>query len=477
LRKKELLKKQLFATSNKEQQKIQSEMDRHEGVAEYEHKKILAWEKERRREKAKADEVAKRISELVEFNQKLDAESLRENKEEREIIKDNKILEARGSGGGTGPFPSGGGTAPLSGNVVSGGGVNSSLGTQGILGGKPISIPAGKNQVTGSGGSSRSSGEGVSADAASSSSGNQDSSKMGKRSTPVSGPISADSPASSYGKVIPGPDENDHFSGSDYHSGVKMVHQRAAPSRMRSGKMVTPGNLPGVAGQTGSNGRSGIAGGGINAAGTPMGPHAQSSAGQKGQEGEKEPGNEDEMKQGLRESRQDGRSKSLDEKEKEEEEENEKKKANSSGIRLGIDWMYWAAIGLGLLKDIVDLVLTWIPGLGTIISIVVSIAIALLITVAGFMEGDGLGAGKVRKGMARRFMIMFGGTLSEMIPGLGVIPIETAVAVAIYIMVIRDRKAKSEGGGRDGDKKEDSEKSGSRRQRALSSLFRSKGSA
>ncbi|TAK96412.1 hypothetical protein EPO05_01895 [Patescibacteria group bacterium] len=140
-------------------------------------------------------------------------------------------------------------------------------------------------------------------------------------------------------------------------------------------------------------------------------------------------------------------------------------------INFGVDWLYWAAIAFGVFKDLLDLVLGWFPGIGTVLGFMASIAIAFLVTMAAFMEGNSMGG--VQRRMARRFVILIAGTIAEMLMGLNIIPIETAVAVTIYVMALNARSKSGAGSEEVGEEsaQEQSPEEQSQRRQTLASRY------
>jgi hypothetical protein len=100
------------------------------------------------------------------------------------------------------------------------------------------------------------------------------------------------------------------------------------------------------------------------------------------------------------------------------------------------DMPYFFAIAAAVLKDISDFAFIGsLPGVGTAISICCSIFIGMMVYLGGSGEKR-----KVAKGWMKKVLALMGGTFAEILPGIDFIPVETIMAVAIYIMVLSERK-------------------------------------
>jgi hypothetical protein len=99
------------------------------------------------------------------------------------------------------------------------------------------------------------------------------------------------------------------------------------------------------------------------------------------------------------------------------------------------DWLFAIAMIVAVLKDLLDYVgIGSLPAIGTVVTLCASILIGFIILLAG-------GGGK--KQMAK-YLILIAGTLIEMLFGLNFIPGETGMVIAIYIVVLMDRKIAAE---------------------------------
>lgn len=103
-------------------------------------------------------------------------------------------------------------------------------------------------------------------------------------------------------------------------------------------------------------------------------------------------------------------------------------------VNLLLDIPFFAALGGAILKDILDLVtfetivLPWLFGL------LCSIFIFMMLLVAG--AG---GKRKVASKLVQKGLLIIGGGLLDGIPGLDLIPIETATVLVVYIMTLKER--------------------------------------
>lgn len=93
---------------------------------------------------------------------------------------------------------------------------------------------------------------------------------------------------------------------------------------------------------------------------------------------------------------------------------------------------YAPALLAAILKDILDLVFGWIPGIGAIITLCFSLMIFFLLLLAG-------SGGKWQYSLARKGGFLLVGTAIESVPVLSVIlPLET---FTVYLIYRADRKA------------------------------------
>ncbi|MFA6973951.1 MAG: hypothetical protein WC238_04430 [Parcubacteria group bacterium] len=100
-----------------------------------------------------------------------------------------------------------------------------------------------------------------------------------------------------------------------------------------------------------------------------------------------------------------------------------------------MDWLFGIAIILAILKDILDFVgVGSLPGIGTVITLIVSLSIAFVMLLTG-------SASKIKiSKTGRKFMVLIGGTIVEMIFGIDFAPIETTMAVYIFYSTLKSRQ-------------------------------------
>jgi hypothetical protein len=105
------------------------------------------------------------------------------------------------------------------------------------------------------------------------------------------------------------------------------------------------------------------------------------------------------------------------------------------------DWPYVLAFFAGAGKDIIDGPgIGSLPGVGTVITMCVSIFIFFMTLYAALSEKGGIG-----KKIWKRFMVLLLGTISEMILfGWNFIPAESGSAVIIYIMALFEKAGGAE---------------------------------
>lgn len=116
-----------------------------------------------------------------------------------------------------------------------------------------------------------------------------------------------------------------------------------------------------------------------------------------------------------------------------------KKIANAASLMVYfnpfMDWLFGIALALALLKDILDITLIGsIPVLGTAITLMISLTIALIMIITGSAQKV-----KISK-FAKRYVVLIGGTLIEMVFGIDFMPVETAVIIIIFYMTLKQRK-------------------------------------
>jgi hypothetical protein len=109
-------------------------------------------------------------------------------------------------------------------------------------------------------------------------------------------------------------------------------------------------------------------------------------------------------------------------------------------IELGSDWPYAPAFFVAMLKDLLDFVgIGSLPAIGTVVTIICSIFIFFMMLLAGGSK-KGRAAKALLKGPMGRFLLLGAGTIVEMIFGIDFLPVETAVVVIAYWMLLGERK-------------------------------------
>lgn len=104
------------------------------------------------------------------------------------------------------------------------------------------------------------------------------------------------------------------------------------------------------------------------------------------------------------------------------------------------DWPYlFLLMPFALLKDIFDIALAAIPGVGIVVSFLTTMMLTIFTTICLLMMGEGFSARKVGKYIAG-LGIEF---ISEAIPGLDWLPFSTIDTVVIYGFVLADRVMQS----------------------------------
>ena len=110
-------------------------------------------------------------------------------------------------------------------------------------------------------------------------------------------------------------------------------------------------------------------------------------------------------------------------------------------IELGKDWPYIPALLVAILKDVLDFVgIGSLPAIGTVVSIICSIFIFFMMLLAG-SGGKRKMAKAILKGPMGRFLLLGAGTMAELLFGLNFLPIETAVVIGAYWMLLNERRA------------------------------------
>jgi len=125
----------------------------------------------------------------------------------------------------------------------------------------------------------------------------------------------------------------------------------------------------------------------------------------------------------------------------------------ASQINLTDFLFFGIALTFALLKDILDLVgIGSLPAIGTVITLMASFVIGICLFALGASSGTRKTAKKtgkllskiLKKGPASRYALLFGGTIFEFVFGLNFLPIETAIVIITFMMVLSERKEAAE---------------------------------
>ena len=98
------------------------------------------------------------------------------------------------------------------------------------------------------------------------------------------------------------------------------------------------------------------------------------------------------------------------------------------------DMPFFCAFGFAILKDILDLVFAETVILSILFSILCSIFIFMMLTLAGSN-----GKRKGTKSIVKKIIPLIGGGILDSIPGLDFLPIETVTVGVIYYMTLAER--------------------------------------
>jgi hypothetical protein len=102
------------------------------------------------------------------------------------------------------------------------------------------------------------------------------------------------------------------------------------------------------------------------------------------------------------------------------------------------DWMYFLAIMMAMLKDILD-ILT-LSGVLYILVIVITFLTSIFIALMMILGEFSTGIGRQKQKMIRKWLVLLFGTTSEMIIGLNFLPITTLTVAIVYALVLLERK-------------------------------------
>lgn len=104
-------------------------------------------------------------------------------------------------------------------------------------------------------------------------------------------------------------------------------------------------------------------------------------------------------------------------------------------IDFGRDWIFILVATFALLKDIFDIALAGVPGVGVVVSWIMAIMLLMLTIVALLLTGSDL----KNRGQAKYILTISGGTIAEALPGLSWLPIAFTETLLVYGLVLFDR--------------------------------------
>lgn len=104
-------------------------------------------------------------------------------------------------------------------------------------------------------------------------------------------------------------------------------------------------------------------------------------------------------------------------------------------IDWGTDWIFIIVASFALLKDIFDVALAGVPGVGVVVSFIMAIMLTMLTVVALLMAQSNL----KNRGLAKYLITMTIGFIAEALPGLSWIPIAFTETILVYALTLFDR--------------------------------------
>jgi hypothetical protein len=106
------------------------------------------------------------------------------------------------------------------------------------------------------------------------------------------------------------------------------------------------------------------------------------------------------------------------------------------------DMVYFFAMMAAVLKDILDFIA--ITGIGYLFvlafTFIISIFIFFMMLLGSFFDGS---SGMKKQKHIKNYLVLLGGTTTEMIFGLNFLPITTFTVFLIYFMILKNRKENS----------------------------------
>jgi hypothetical protein len=109
------------------------------------------------------------------------------------------------------------------------------------------------------------------------------------------------------------------------------------------------------------------------------------------------------------------------------------------GVNIFSDWMYGLALLAAIFKDALDIINA--TGIGYFIVVLatflVSIFIAMMMLLGSF-------SGRTQQKMIRSWLVLLGGTMTELFMGVNFLPIETITVLVVYFLMLSERKRDKE---------------------------------
>lgn len=108
-------------------------------------------------------------------------------------------------------------------------------------------------------------------------------------------------------------------------------------------------------------------------------------------------------------------------------------------------WLLYTIVGLfALLKDLLDIAFGFLPGLGTAVSLMFGIGFSIIFfLLLSIFDRSGAGSRKnraVANHLVRRFMVLIGTLLVDVLPLLNFLPVTTLSIMLLYWLAKREWK-------------------------------------
>jgi hypothetical protein len=107
-----------------------------------------------------------------------------------------------------------------------------------------------------------------------------------------------------------------------------------------------------------------------------------------------------------------------------------------------IDWLFGIALILAILKDILDIIgtaLIALAGLGQILIFIFTFFISIFLFLIMMITGS-VGKVKIARTAIKRTLLILGTAIAEIIPAVGLLPMETVLVVVAFIMTLSERR-------------------------------------